>query len=82
MLDDETAERFRAQGLLRAVAETDLAGASLTARALREPFWLFRGDHAEIQGDAIAKTLTNRQPVVDLEYAGHAFQLRLLTSAP
>ena len=76
------AKRFRAQGLLRALAEGDLAQTPLTARALREPFRLFRSDETERRSDAIAKTLNIRQPAVDLEYAGHAFQLRLLTSAP
>ncbi|HMJ06448.1 MAG TPA: hypothetical protein VK474_09365, partial [Chthoniobacterales bacterium] len=81
-LDDATAQRFREQHLLRAVSESDFGAAALTRRALREPFRFLPCSAAELRADSIANGLTPREPAVDLEYAGAAFQLRLLNSTP
>lgn len=81
LLDDETAQIYRARSLLRAVVETDFNQSPVIRRGLGEPFRLFPSSEAELRADAIARELTSRQPAVNLSYAGHAFQLRLLMGA-
>jgi hypothetical protein len=77
LLDLEAANQLRKDRLLRVVTERELDSAPITAAAVHHPFQLIRIPASDTN-DTFVTQLNSRKPVLDLEYAGAAFQLTCL----
>jgi hypothetical protein len=80
LLDRKTADDFRRNRLLCLVTENELVSGLISATALHNPFKLISASISEAASDHLTTQLSDRQPVLDLEYGGVAFQLIRLTS--